>query len=240
MPVVGASLLGLLLFLWPFFGLGLPPATPAFAVALAALLGLLLLELGARRLDSRGLALLAAVAAVDAALRMALVTGIGGFSPVWFLVLCCGYVLGPGFGFLCGGFMIVVSALATGAVGTWVPYQVFAAGWMGALAGVAGLWRRDAWTLAAVAFLTGYLFGALMDIWDWTFFRGSAGAGWEPGLAPAVALARFGNFYLVSSLAYDSFRAAGDALAVVLLASPVLLTLRRLKARFTVEIVPLA
>jgi energy-coupling factor transport system substrate-specific component len=240
MRVAAASLAGAVLFLWPFIGLGLPSATPALALAIGTLLGLLLLEVGTRRLDSRGLALLAAIAAADAALRMALVSGIGGFSPVFFLILCAGYVFGPSYGFLCGGIALVVSALATGGVGPWLPYQVFAAGWVGVAAGVAGLVRRDVWTLALVGIVTGYLFGALLDVWDWTFFRGSGGAGWEPGLQPAVAVARFARYYLLTSLAYDSFRAFGNALMVLLLAAPILAALRRLKARFTVEIVPVS
>jgi len=57
-----------------------------------------------RRLDSGRLALLAALAAIDAALRLALVSGIGGFSPIFFLVLCAGYEFGGLVWFLVGAF----------------------------------------------------------------------------------------------------------------------------------------
>jgi energy-coupling factor transport system substrate-specific component len=235
--LAAVSLVGLLLFAWPFLGAGLPPDTPAIALALGTLVVLLTLEAISRRLDSRLIALLAVLAAVDAALRMALVTGVGGFSPVFFLILCAGYVFGPTYGFLCGGTALVVSALATGGVGPWLPYQVYAAGWVGALAGLAGLRLSGVWPLAAVGLVSGFGFGALMDIWDWTFFRGSGDLGWLPELAPAAAAARFAGFYLVSSLAYDSFRAVGNVVLVLLLGTPVIAALTRLKARLTVEIV---
>ena len=237
MRVAAASLVGLGLFAWPFLGLGLPPETPALAIALGTLLGLGLVELGARRLDARLLALLAALAALDAALRMALVSGVGGFSPIFFLVLCAGFVFGPSYGFLCGATALLVSALATGGLGPWIPYQVFAVGWVGAGAGLAGRWFKGPLPLAVAGVLAGYAFGALLDVWDWTYFRGSGDLGWAPGLAPGDTLLRFGRFYLVTSAAYDSFRAAGNALMVLLLGPPVLAALRRLRQRFTLEVI---
>lgn len=238
------SLSGLLLFVWPFLGLGLPAPAPALAVALGAAAALLLMEVGARHMDARRLALLAALAAVDAALRMALVTGVGGFSPVFFLILCAGYAFGPSFGFLTGALSLAVSALATGGVGPWLPYQVFAAGWVGVAAGLVGLGRRgrppgrqDLFLLALVGAATGFAFGAAMDVWDWTFFRGSPGLGWVPGLPAGAALHRFASFYLATSPAYDSFRAAGNAVLALALGAPVLAALARFRGRFAVEIV---
>lgn len=239
MRLAAASLAGLALFLWPFAGLGFPPATPAIAVALGALAALTLVEFGTRRLDPRLLALLSALAAIDAALRMAVVSGVGGFSPIFFLILCAGYVFGPSFGFICGATALLVSALATGGLGPWIPYQLFAAGWVGAGAGLAGRWAKGTWSLAVVGLLAGFAFGALLDVWDWTYFRGSGDLGWSPGLGTLETLARFGRFYLVTSLAYDCFRAAGNALLILLLGPPVLAALRRLSARFTLEVVPI-
>ena len=50
-----------------------------------------------------------------------------------------GYVFGARFGFLFGAFALLVSALITGGVGPWLPYQMFAAGWMGLSAGGLGV-----------------------------------------------------------------------------------------------------
>ena len=235
---------GLALFAWPFLDLGLPGPAPALAVALGVAAALLLVEVGTRRLDARRLALLAAIAGIDAALRMALVTGVGGFSPVFFLVLCAGYVFGASFGFLAGALSLLVSALATGGIGPWLPYQMFAAGWVGVAAGAAGRLRRgrafgraDVVLLAAVGVASGYAFGAAMDVWDWSFFRSSPGLGWAPGLPPQAALGRFARFYVATSPGYDTFRAAGNAVMALALGAPVLAALSRFRGRFAGEIV---
>jgi energy-coupling factor transport system substrate-specific component len=229
------SLAGLGLFLWPLLGGSPPGYLAALTVALAVLGALLLLELGMRRLDARGLALIAALAALDAGLRLAVVTGIGGFSPVFFLILCAGYVFGASFGFLTGALALLVSAVATGGIGPWLPYQLFAAGWVG----VAGslVRGRGLWPLALVGVATGFLFGALMDTWDWsTFYRGAAGFGWSPGLPVAEALSRFGRFYLATSLAYDGFRAVGNAVMVLVFGPPVVAALSRLRSRLAFQV----
>ncbi|HEX9045013.1 MAG TPA: ECF transporter S component [Candidatus Limnocylindrales bacterium] len=244
------SLVGLVLFAWPFLGGSIASDVPALAVALGSLGALLVVEVGARRLDSRGIALLAAIAALDAGLRLALVTGIGGFSPIFFLILCAGYAFGPAFGFEAGALALVVSAIATGGVGPWLPYQVFAAGWVGVAAGVAGglvagyrrrrlavPTRTDLLVLAGVGLVTGFAYGALMDAWDWTFFAGSPDLGWVPGLPLAETVARFVRFYLVTSLAYDSLRAIGNAVLVLALGAPILAALGRLRRRMTFEVV---
>jgi energy-coupling factor transport system substrate-specific component len=108
------------------------------ALGLGVVLALVLIGVGTRELDNRRLALLAVIAALDAALRLALVTGIAGFSPIFFLVICAGYVFGPSFGFLAGAVALLTSALATGGVGPWLPYELFGVGWTGMAAGFAG------------------------------------------------------------------------------------------------------
>lgn len=244
MKLAVISVAGLVLFLWPFLGGGPPADAPALALAAAASLGLVAVEAGARGLDPRRLALLAALAAVDAALRMALVVGIGGWSPIFFLVLVAGWVFGAEYGFLVGAFSLLVSALATGGIGPWVPYQAFGVGWVGAAAGIAGRWRgahfglRDAAVLALVAGLSGYAYGALLDIQVWvTTFRGPGPLGWMPGLPPGPALAHFMRFYWLTSFAYDSFRAVGNAVSVVVLGAPVIAALERVRARMSFTVV---
>ncbi|MGH7642168.1 MAG: ECF transporter S component [Candidatus Dormibacteria bacterium] len=237
--------LGLGLFLWPFSGLGLPAATPALAIGLGAVMGLLALEFGTRRMDARQLALLAALSAVDAGLRAALVTGIGGFSPIFLLVLCGGYALGPEFGFLLGACSLLVSALITGGIGPWVPYQLFAVGWVGAFAGIVGLAlnhcrpaRRDVLLLTGVGIITGFGFGVVMDIWNWTFYYSSPQIGWSPALGAGIALEHFVKYYLVTSAGYDAFRAGGNALMVLVFGLPFLAALHRLSRRFGGEWLP--
>src|SRR5260370_17534908 len=135
-------MVGVVLWWWPCLGRGLVGSTPAWTLTIACVVGLFLVEGGMRQLDSRAVALLAAIAAIDTALRLAVIEGIGGFSPIYFLVLCAGYVFGTSFGFLAGALSILVSAIAGGGMGPWVPYQVFAVGWVGVAAGLAGQWSR--------------------------------------------------------------------------------------------------
>jgi energy-coupling factor transport system substrate-specific component len=245
-PVGVVSLVGLLLFLWPFLGSGLPANTPAWTLTLACIAGLFLVEGGTRQLDSRAVALLAAIAAIDTALRLAVIQGIGGFSPIFFLVLCAGYVFGTSFGFLAGALSMLVSALAGGGVGPWVPYQIFAVGWVGVAAGIAGHWSRspgapgwrDLLALAGVGAVTGYLVGALLDITDWVpVYRGNPSLGWLQGMDPTTSLLHFGRYYVLTSLAYDTFRAVGNVLMVLALGAPVIAAMRRLRARLTFEVV---
>jgi energy-coupling factor transport system substrate-specific component len=246
LPVGLVSLCGIGLFAWPFLGSGLPASTPAWTLTFACVVGLLLVEAGMRQLDSRAVALLASIAAIDTALRLAVIEGIGGFSPIYFLVLCAGYVFGPSFGFLAGALSILVSALAGGGMGPWVPYQVFAVGWVGVAAGLAGRWSRgsrvpswrDVLALAAVGGVMGWVVGALLDITDWIpVYRGNPTLGWSPGMDAATSLVHFGRFYLLTSLAYDTFRAVGNVLMVLLLGAPVLAALARLRVRLSFEVV---
>jgi energy-coupling factor transport system substrate-specific component len=221
-------------------------------VTVGAVASIVLMETGARRLDSGRLALLAALAAIDAALRLVLVNGVGGFSPIFFLVLCAGYEFGASYGFLVGAFSLLVSALVTGGIGPWLPYETFAVGWVGASSGLAGSvvrrlrrdrvnWlpdRSDLAVLVGVAVVTGFAYGALTDIWGWVaFYRGVENIGWTPGLSAPETLAQFGRYYAVTSLTWDAFRAVGDALAILALGVPVLMAMGRLRARLGYEIV---
>ena len=237
------SVAGLALFLWPFVAADTPPAATSVALSLGVVAVLMFVEASTRRLDARRFALLAAIAAIDAGLRLVLVTGLGGFSPIFFLILAAGYVYGPTYGFLAGSVSLLASAVATGGIGPWLPYEMLGCGLVGLIAGLAGFRRsgpvtwRDIVVLATVGAVTGFAYGALLDIWDWTtFYRGAPGFGWEPGLAPTAALVRFGRFYVATSLVYDCFRAAGNALAVVVLGAPVLAGLIRMRSRFNVVV----
>src|SRR5437879_9310327 len=188
MKVALISLAGLAVFGWPFVAAGAPPDAVVLAIALGAVAVLAFVEVATRHLDSRQFALLAVIAAIDAALRLVLVTGIGGFSPIFFLILVAGYAFGPSFGFLCGATSLLASAIATGGIGPWLPYQLIACGWVGMAAGIAGFWRspspgvRDVVILACVGVIPCYAFGALLDVWDWTtVYRCMQPLGFVPG-----------------------------------------------------------
>ncbi len=245
MPLIVVSLLGAALFAWPLLGLAAPPDLPAVAAICVGLILLGSVEYGARRLDSRGLALLAVIAAVDAALRMAMVNGIAGFSPVFLLILCAGYTFGPTYGFLTGSVALLASALLTGGLGVWLPYEMLGCGWCGALAGFAGMQRHDGpvdrldiAVLAVVGLASGIAYGILLDIWDWSLLRDSPGIGWIPGLSPADEIGRFFHFYVLTSVGWDLFRGVGNVILIVTIGRPVLMAFGRLRRRFGVVIEP--
>ncbi len=241
--LIAASIAGGLLFLLPYLGIEAPGGSIPASVALGTIVALGSIEIGARRLDAKGIALLACLAALAAAMRLALVTGIAGFSPFFFLVLCAGYVFGPSYGFLTGTVAMLVSAIVTGGLGPWLPYQVFAAGWVGLGAGLlsGGLdqrpMRRDFALLAAYGLLAGFAFGAVMDLWDWAFFQGAPDLGYVAGLGAVETIGRFGQFYLITSAGYDAFRAVGNAAMILALGPPVLAALARLRARASFQFI---
>ncbi|HXZ99785.1 MAG TPA: ECF transporter S component [Candidatus Binatia bacterium] len=241
--LIAVSAVGAVLFLWPFVLSGLPTPAIAVSLALGCLAVMAVVEVLTRRLDSRRFALLAAIVAIEAALRLVLVTGIGGFSPVFFLILVAGYACGPSFGFLCGATSLLASAVATGGIGPWLPYEMFGCGWIGAIAGLAGTrrrgapGRRDVVLLVAISIVTGFVYGALLDVWDWTtFYRGNPSFGFLAGAGPAVLLPRFAHFYLATSATWDSFRAVGDAILVLVLGAPIMGALARLRDRMAFRV----
>ena len=63
----------------------------------------------------------------------------GGGSGIFFLVVLAGAAFGPRFGLLLGLCAMAVSAIVTGGIGPWLPFQMLALGWMGAGAGFVGL-----------------------------------------------------------------------------------------------------
>ena len=229
------------LFVLPIVGVGNNSGIAVACAVFTIIFVLIIMEWHGRRLDNREMALLAGIAAIDSALRLAIVTGIGGFSPVFFLIICAGYVFGSTYGFLCGSIVLLTSGLVTGGIGAWLPYEMLAAGWVGAIAGVAGrtkrahIGSRDIFTLVIVAVITGFLYGALTDTWDWaTFYRSTPTIGWTSGLSATDAATRFVRFYITTSLIWDAFRAAGTAAMVVLLGKPVLLALTRVHRKTAV------
>jgi energy-coupling factor transport system substrate-specific component len=243
MRVAAISIAGLALFLWPFAASDTPPAAAAVALSIGVVAVLVFVEASTRKLDARRFALLAAIAAIDAGLRLVLVTGLGGFSPIFFLILAAGYVYGPSYGFLAGSVALLASAVATGGIGPWLPYEMVGCGFVGLVAGFAGMRRsgpvswRDIVVLTAVGAITGFAYGALLDVWDWTtFYRGAPDFGWQPGLSLTAALARFGRFYVATSLVYDSVRAVGNVIAITVLGAPVLAGLIRMRSRFSVVV----
>lgn len=245
--LLAATAIGLAIFIAPLLaGPGFSLSGTLFTALIAcAALAILAVGLQTHHLSTRLLAVLAALIAVDATLRLVVVIGLLGFSPIFFLIIVGGFVMGPGFGFALGALTLLLSAVLTAGFGPWLPYQMLASGWVGMGAGFIGE-MRPRWAqvrprsmllvLAIYAAIAGFAYGALLDLWEWPFLLGAASSpiSWAPGLGLAALARRFGIFYLTTSFLYDSFRAAGNVLLIALLGTPVIAALARFRRRFLI------
>jgi len=156
----------------------------------------------------------------------------GGFSPVFLLIVLVGHVFGPRLGFLMGALTMLVSGpLTAGGLGPWTPYQMFAAGWVGAGAAWLPRGRARLPALALYGAAWGWLYGALTNLYFWPFTVLAPDLSWAPGLAPLETLRRYARFYMITSLAWDSVAAAGNFFLLIALSQPLLRALERFQRR---------
>ena len=234
--MVLASLAGSAMFAWPL--LIRPPegtahATDApfvFVLVLPALLAVVLSELGSGGMDAKALAMLGVLSALGAALRP-LGAGTAGIETVFFLLVLSGRVYGPGFGFVLGSTTLFASALLTGGVGPWLPFQMVASSWIGLGAGLLprASGRAEIVLLATYGAVAAYAFGFLLNLWFWPFTTGVGGPlSYEAGAPVLDNLHRFVVFTLATSTwGWDTGRAVTTVLAVSVAGPAVLATLRR-------------
>ncbi len=252
------SLIGVASFLFPFFlpvlaGVGARTARGGIevplvftALGLACLLVILLEVQGHAGIGDRGasklVALLGVLVAIDATLR--LVPTLLGASPIFLLILLVGFAYGAEIGFLMGALTLFVSAVITGGLGPWLPYQMLGAGWVGMTAG----WlprmgesggRRELLVLAAFGGFWGFLYGGILNLTEWPFAAPGlgerAGLYWVPGMGFGETVATYARFYATTSFVYDAFRAGANVLLVLALGRPLIRLLDRYRDRFTWE-----
>lgn len=248
-----SAAIGVLAFVYPFFA-DVSRQSQASAhtqdalLITAALVGLsvvaLLVELQGRAISAKTVALLGVLVAIASVLRF-IETAVpmpGGFSPIFAPIILAGYVFGGRFGFLMGTFTLLASALITGGVGPWLPYQMFTAGWAGMTAGWLGRisksrdWRLEIALLCAFGFAWGLLYGVIINVYFWPFAAGSARQAWAPGLGLWETLGRYGAFYAVTSLGWDMVRAVGNVALILLLGPATVRALSRFRRRFHFEV----
>jgi energy-coupling factor transport system ATP-binding protein len=236
--LVVANLAAAAAFLWPLVATAVPSqaqaAVPYIALSLAPLAVVLVLAaLDASVRSAHTLALLAVLAALGAAIRVAS-TGVGGVEALFVLLILAGRAYGPRFGLLLGAASIAVSALMWGGIGPWLPFQMFACGWVAAGAGL--LPRRvpgaaELGMLCLYGVVSSYLFGLLMNMWFWPFAIGAdTSISYVPGAWVGENLANFLVYSLVTSTAtWDTLRAVTTVIGVLLVGRAVLSALRRAK-----------
>lgn len=241
-----ASIGGLMMLMWPLLvrqssgGQVGPPFV--FLALLPVVIVVVLAELSEGGLDPRVLAVLGVLSAINAVLR-GLSPGTGGVELVFFVLILAGRVFGPGFGFVLGCTSLFASALLTGGVGPWLPFQMMVSAWVGMGAGllprrVTG--RLEIGMLAAYGVVSAYAFGLLMNLSSWPFVLGievpgHTGLSFVPGDPMTDNLRRFLAYTLITSTgSFDTGRAITNAVAVVVLGPAVLATLRRAARRVVI------
>lgn len=220
--VVVTHLAGVAAFVWPFIlpagsaGERLAHAREA-PILVAVLAGLLIGRLLTERRSASEIALLGVLTALNAVLRLP--GSFGGASPMFVLPILAGRVFDARFAFTLGATSMAASAIITGGVGPWLPFQMWALGWVGAGASaVPRRWGRIG--LAGYGWLAGFAFGAVMNLWFWPFQGGVSELSFIPGAGLGDHLVAYWRFYAVTSLAWDAMRALGNAVLLWLLTGP--------------------
>jgi len=250
---VTTGVIGIAVFIYPFFipsssvAGNDPLQTRANAAPLLTLLLLLIslsvlfLEVQGQAVSAKLVASLGVLVAATAALRFleVAIPGPGGFSPMFVPIILAGYVFGARFGFLMGTMTMLVSGLFTGGIGPWLPYQMFAAGWIGLTSGWLPHLQNQRIVLAMLVLfgiVWGILYGMVMNLYYWPFISGNDAMGWEPGIGAVNSATRYFIFYLTTSLVWDLARAAGNGLLIAFLGLPTIRVLTRFRDKFRFEV----
>ncbi|MFG3493908.1 ECF transporter S component [Streptomyces sp. NPDC047928] len=243
--LVLVSAVGVVAFGWPLLADGASSladrsgsAPWLFAALLPLLVGVVVATIADQGMDAKAVAMLGVLAAVGAALRP-LGAGTAGLEPMFFLMVLSGRVLGPGFGFVLGAVTMFASALLTGGVGPWMPYQMLSMAWFTMGAGllprrIGG--RAELLTLALYGAVAAFAYGTIMNLQGWVLLQGmGSGISFQAGDPLRENLVRFVAYCAATSLGWDAGRAALTVVLVLTIGSTVLKALRRATRRAAFE-----
>ena len=239
-----SSILGIHAFAWPLylpdstFFLFQPEAARALSLVIAIVaVGIIALDISADVLDSKSVALLGVLSALIAALRL-VGAGAIGVEPMWFLLITASFVFGARFGFSLGVISLGVSALITGGIGPWLPFQMLAAGWIGLCAGgIGSLARSQSFAaqrmiVVGVGIFTSLAFGVLMDLQLWPWIAGTdLQLSYLAGNSIGENLQRFFAFHFATALAWDLPRAITTSVLLAITSIPIMKSLRRAQTK---------
>jgi energy-coupling factor transport system substrate-specific component len=236
-----AAVGSLLMFVWPLV-IGAGPSITAsvdqahlaqsvFIVLMPLMIVTVLVEFSSGQITARQLAVLGVLTALNAVVRLA-GAGTSGIETAFFLIILGAYVFGAGFGFLLASGSILVSALISGGVGPWLPFQMMAAGLVGIGAALLPH-AKVAWlartVLVAYGVVAAFLYGALMTLYNWPFLAGTGtSVSYVAGAGLLENLRRFISYELVTGgLVWDAGRALTTAVLLLLTSRALLATLNR-------------
>ncbi|MCZ7529077.1 MAG: ECF transporter S component [Acidimicrobiia bacterium] len=238
-----AVLVGIAAFLYPFFlpadaipGTGHAGDAPIVAAAVGLLVVVAVaLEVRRGTMNGATIAVLGVLSAVSGLLRLLDLPG--GGSGIFFIVVLAGAAFGPRFGLLLGLTSMATSAVLTGGIGPWLPFQMLGLAWMGGCAGLVGRVtarfdpRVEIGVLAAYAWVWGFLYGAILNLWFWPFALGDGPLAWNPDLSLAQTLSHYWSFYVATSLAWDAAGALANAVLILVTGAALLPAFRRFSGR---------
>ena len=170
--------------------------------------------------QARRLILIALMAAM-AAISRTVFAFVPHFKPITAIIMISGFVLGPQAGFLTGAMAAFASNFAFGQ-GLWTPWQMFAFGFGGFLAGVFHGVKKNAWASAVFGFLAILLFvGPILDCSSLFLFSRKLTAAYVTAIFSA-------------GLIPNTIHAASCALTLLLLSKPLTAKLHRLQTKYDI------
>ncbi len=204
--VLGGWLLGERFYAWGILGMVILSQLLFFA-------GFERKTVGTRRL------VVAAVMTALSVMGRIIFAPIPGFKPITAIVVITGIWIGGETGFLTGSLSALISNFFSGQ-GPWTPFQMFAWGMLGLLAGLLsdGL-KQSRIALAAYGIFAGVAYSMFMDIWTVLWYQGG------------VNMALYGTA-LVTSLPYMISYAASNVLFLLLLGKPFGEKLERIRVKY--------
>lgn len=239
-----AAIASLLVFTWPLLVSAEATnqtnlAQALFIALMPLLLVLVAVEFASGAIEVKQLAVLGVLISLNAVIRT-LGAGTGGIETAFFVIIIGGFALGSGFGFILGAGSLLVSALLTGGIGPWLPFQMMAAGLVGIGAGLLPKPKRHGvriGLLLGYSVLASFAYGALMTMWNWPFLAGSTGPiSYLAGAGLLENLTRFVQYEVVTGgLLWDLGRAVTTCVLVALTAKALLATLERVASRAGVQ-----
>jgi energy-coupling factor transport system substrate-specific component len=231
-----AAAVSLIMFIWPLLisstsASDAQVAQTTFLLLMPLVLLIAIVELTTNGIDSRQLAVLAVLIALNALVRM-FGAGTAGIETAFFLIIIAAYVYGSQFGFILGAGSIFVSSLITAGVGPWLPFQMMAAALIGFAAGVLPKPNSPKFKITVLvlyAVLASFIYGWLMTIWNWPYLIGLqseisyvAGAGFLENLRTF-----FAYDLLTGGLLWDLGRAITTSVLIIVTSPALLTTLNR-------------
>ncbi|SHK22618.1 ECF transporter S component [Tepidibacter formicigenes] len=178
-----------------------------------------------KKVSVKEISLIASMAALAGVGRVPF-AALPNVQPTTFLVIISGYVFGSSFGFMVGAMATLVSNTFLGQ-GPWTPWQMISWGLAGASAGILKKFIKNPSRLflSIFAFMWGFLFDYIMNIWHWLFF------------VKPLSIKSFIAVY-ISSFYFDLMHSLGNFTFMYLLGKDFINILSRFKDRISYSEIP--